>query len=84
MIAWLTEPEYLLVHLSATFCFPGSRLMLMLLNPGCSLTVQKLKFEFSQNTTGYLKNHWTNTRLVCTHLNAFLMLNSNMVMTFGK
>ena len=26
---------------------------------------------FSQNCKGYLKNHWTNTRLVCTHLNAF-------------
>ena len=26
---------------------------------------------------GYLKNHWTNTRLVCTHLNAFFMLNPN-------
>ena len=29
---------------------------------------------------GYLKNLWTNTRLVCTHLNAFSMLNSNMSM----
>ena len=26
---------------------------------------------------GYFKNHWTNTRLVCTHLNAFFMLNPN-------
>ena len=33
--------------------------------------------KFSQN----LKNHWTNTRLVCTHLNAFFMLNPNMAMT---
>ena len=28
----------------------------------------------------YLKNHWTNTRLVCTHFNAFFMSNSNMTM----
>ena len=26
--------------------------------------------RFYQNIRGYLKNHWTNTRLVCTHLNA--------------
>ena len=25
---------------------------------------------FSEKTRGYLKNHWTNTSLVCTHLNA--------------
>ena len=29
---------------------------------------------------GCVKNTWTNTRLVCTHLNAFLMLKPNMVM----
>ena len=29
---------------------------------------------------GYLKNHWTNTRLVCTHLHAFFELNPNIVM----
>ena len=40
--------------------------------------VENLPF-FSQNhTSGYLKNHWTNTRLVCTHLNPFFMLNPNM------
>ena len=27
--------------------------------------------RFSQNTRGYVKNHWTNTRLVSTHLNVF-------------
>ena len=42
---------------------------------------KKLKFEtiFSY-FKGYLKNHCTNTRLVCTHLNAFCMLNSNMAL----
>ena len=28
----------------------------------------------------YLKNHWTNTRLVCTHLDAFSMLNPSIAM----
>ena len=35
----------------------------------------------SQNWLGYLKNHWTNTRLVCTLLNAFFMLNPSTAMT---
>ncbi len=30
------------------------------------------------NTTGYLKNHWTKHRLVCTHFDAFSMLIPNM------
>ena len=34
---------------------------------------------FSQNHNSYC-NHCTNTRLVCTHLNAFFMLNPNMAM----
>ena len=29
---------------------------------------------------GYLKNTWTNFSLICTYLNAFLMLKPNMVM----
>ena len=29
---------------------------------------------------GYLKNHWTKHRLVCTHFDAFSMLNPNMDM----
>ena len=36
----------------------------------------------SQNCWGYLKNHWTNTRLVCTHFNAFFLLNPNMIIKF--
>ena len=43
---------------------------------------EKLKFEKKKNlhnSGDYLKNHWTNTRLVCTHFNAFFMLNPNMV-----
>ena len=34
----------------------------------------------SQNPRGYLKNYWTNTRLVCTLLDAFFILSSNMAM----
>ncbi len=30
------------------------------------------------NTTGFLKNHWTKHRLVCTHFDAFSMLIPNM------
>ena len=36
--------------------------------------------KFSQNPLGYHKNPCTNTRLVCTHLNPFFLLNPNMVM----
>ena len=36
----------------------------------------------SRNSKGYLKNHCTNTRLVCTHLNAFFMLNPKKAMNF--
>ena len=35
---------------------------------------------FSKNPRRHLKNYWTNTKLVCTHLNAFFMLNQNMAM----
>ena len=34
----------------------------------------------SPNPLGCLKNHWTNTRPVCTYLNAFFMLNPNRIM----
>ena len=37
---------------------------------------------FSQNWRSNIKNCWTITRLVCTNLNAFCMLNPNMVMKF--
>ena len=47
---------------------------LMLYTLAVDLCWGKLKVEtFSQSSSGYLKNHWTNTRLVCTHFNAFLM-----------
>ena len=45
--------------------------------------VQKLTKIFSKSWGGggcYFKNHCNNTRLVCTHLNAFFMLNPNMAM----
>ena len=36
-----------------------------------------------ENTTGYLKNHWTKHRLVCTHFDdAFSMLIPNMDTVF--
>ena len=40
----------------------------------------KISFFFLKNIRGYLENLWTNTRLVCTHLNAFFILNPNIVM----
>ena len=44
--------------------------------------LQKYKFiRFSQSWR-YLKNHWTNTRLVCTHLNTFFILNPHLVTKF--
>ena len=36
--------------------------------------------RFCKNPWGYLKNPWTDTRLVCPHLNAFFMLNPNMAL----
>ncbi len=35
-------------------------------------------------TTGYLKNHWTKHRHVCTHFHAFSMTISNMSIMFNK
>ena len=32
-------------------------------------------WQYVQQLQGYLKIYWTNTRLVCTHLNVFLVLN---------
>ena len=34
------------------------------------------KITLSKNSWGYVKNQWTNTRLVCTHLHPFCLLNS--------
>ena len=43
--------------------------------------IEKLKFKtISRNLRGYLKNHWTKYRLVCTQINAFFMLNPNIAM----
>ena len=36
--------------------------------------------EMSETNKGYLKNHCTNIRFVCTHLNELFMLNPNMSM----
>ena len=43
------------------------------------LCQERLKFKtFSQKSRGYPKNHCTNTRLVCTHFNAFFHFNPIM------
>ena len=38
-----------------------------------------LRFKGLSQDRGY--HHWTNTGLVCTHLNTFVLLNPNMIMT---
>ncbi len=38
----------------------------------------KERCNVQENNTGYLKNHWTKHWLVCTHFDAFLMLNLKM------
>ena len=51
------------------------------LHAAFSFNTEKLKFEnISQKSRCYLKNHWTNTRLVCTHFNAFSTLHPNIIM----
>ena len=47
---------------------------------GDKISVQMLKILFVSKIQDYLKNHWTNTRPVCTHLNAFFIQNPNMAM----
>ena len=37
-------------------------------------------WQFSQNFRGYLKNHWANRWLVCTHLNTLFMFNPSVAM----
>ena len=39
-----------------------------------------ISFQFEINSWVYLKNNWTDTRLVCTHLNTYFMKNSNIAM----
>ena len=51
---------------------------------GFSFKTQKVEnwnyFLKIQHTISRTTDHWTNTRLVSTHLNAFLLLKSSMVM----
>ena len=42
----------------------------------CSSSRRCLVYE---NTTGYLKNHWTKHRLACIHFDAFFMLMASMI-----
>ena len=51
--------------------FMGYRFMLEKVN---------LLKHFSQNSRGHVKNHFTNARLICTPLNSFFVLNTNMAM----
>ena len=81
------EPLRLLPLVSPWGCamyryLPGESLVCVMLHMmATDLYKNKLKLKlFSPNSRGYLKNHCTNTRLVCTHQNAFFMLNLNMVM----
>ena len=50
--------------------------LLMLYTPSTDFT--KKRSAIIMNITGYLKNHWTISRLVCTHLDAFSMLIPSM------
>ncbi len=43
----------------------------------------EIEIDVYENTTGYLKNHWTNHKACCTHFDVFSMLNSNMGMKFN-
>ena len=47
----------------------------------CTLTIHlngQITLLFFENITGFLKNHWTKQRLVCTHSAPFSMLITNM------
>ena len=45
-----------------------------------SYSISKKVF-FPQNPQRCLKNHWTNTKHICTHLKAFFMLNPKLALT---
>ncbi len=42
------------------------------------------RYLIYDNITGYLKNHWTKHRHVCTHFAAFTMLILNMDMNITE
>ncbi len=41
-------------------------------------------FAWETDTTGYLKNHWTKHRFICTHFEYFLLIPNDMVTTFDS
>ena len=52
------------------------------INETLLISTYKVEYlHFLWNHTGYTKNHWTNIRLVCTHLDAFFMFYPNMKIT---
>ena len=79
---------YLLNNLSGTSCCIHIHLWrrYILLNIMVAVWVCRSSnmTRISQNHRGYLRKQLTNTRLVCTHLNTFFMLNPNVAMTIWK
>ena len=57
----------------------ATKIFLIIYTLACVRKSLNLK-SFSQISGDYLKNHCTNTRLVCTQFNAFFMLNPNIAM----
>ena len=63
-------------------CFKFQCFLYTILWPVCNAYFEKVKFEyFPKNSLCNLLNHWINTRLVCTHFNAFFMENPNVTIT---
>ena len=56
------------------------------LRTGYRLMLGKVEicYFFFSKFKGYPKNHWTNTRLLLTHLNAFFIVNPNMAIKKTK
>ena len=83
-ILWTYKSRSLLLQQAwfSELCFLRLlQFVLMWMHFSCfSFCVENLEFHdiFFWNSRGYLKNHWINTRLVCTHVNAFSILISNM------
>ncbi len=71
----LNDHSWWVVSYSAAFFFSSQWLV--------HISIERC-FVYNESTTGYLKNHWTNHRLVCTHYDAFSMLIPNMCTIVNK